>query len=119
MSALSGGLNINSVPDRAVIGIDIRTIPGQSHAKIRRILTSYLGTDVTLDTLLDAQSVWTNPRDRGSLTYFEIAEEVAESGKAIAARLVFHRCLGPDARLRVATDRNYRPRRIGIGPSDR
>ena len=35
VGTIKGGLNINSVPDRAVIGIDIRTIPGQSHAKIR------------------------------------------------------------------------------------
>ena len=26
---LEGGLNLNSVPDRAVLGIDIRTVPGQ------------------------------------------------------------------------------------------
>ena len=30
VGAISGGLNINSVPDRAVIGIDIRTIPGRA-----------------------------------------------------------------------------------------
>ena len=32
-----GGLNINSVPDRALIGIDIRTIPTQAHAQIREL----------------------------------------------------------------------------------
>ena len=64
VGTINGGLNINSVPDRAAIGIDIRTIPGQSHAKIRDQLTSYLGDDVALSTLLDAQSVWTNPNDR-------------------------------------------------------
>ncbi|HEY6381305.1 MAG TPA: M20/M25/M40 family metallo-hydrolase, partial [Pseudolabrys sp.] len=43
VGTIHGGLNINSVPDRAAIGIDIRTIPGQSHAKIRDQLASYLG----------------------------------------------------------------------------
>ena len=85
----SGGLNINSVPDRAVIGIDIRTIPGQSHAQIQNQLTAYLGTDVALTTLLDAQSVWTNPRDRWIADVFRIAEEVSGSGNAIAAAPYF------------------------------
>jgi succinyl-diaminopimelate desuccinylase len=29
-----GGLNVNSVPDRAEIGIDLRTLPGQRHARL-------------------------------------------------------------------------------------
>jgi len=61
VGTIQGGLNINSVPDRAVIGIDIRTIPAQSHARIREQLTSYLGRDVTLRILLDAKSIWTDP----------------------------------------------------------
>ena len=28
---IRGGLNVNSVPDEVVIGIDIRTVPGQHH----------------------------------------------------------------------------------------
>ena len=63
VGTIQGGLNINSVPDRAVIGIDIRTIPAQSHAHIREQMANYLGPDVTLKTLLDAQSVWTDPHD--------------------------------------------------------
>ena len=31
-----GGLNINSVPDRATIEIDLRTVPGIDHAALRR-----------------------------------------------------------------------------------
>ena len=77
VGTLSGGLNINSVPDRAAIGIDIRTIPGQSHAKIRQELTSYLGNDVTLDTLLDAQSVWTDPSNAWIESVRRVAREIA------------------------------------------
>ena len=36
VGTVHGGLNINSVPDATVIGVDIRTIPGQDHALIRR-----------------------------------------------------------------------------------
>ena len=56
VGTIHGGLNINSVPDRAAIGLDIRTIPGQSHAKICPQLASYLGAEVKLSTLLDAEA---------------------------------------------------------------
>ena len=42
VGTIQGGLNINSVPDRALIGIDIRTIPAQDHAQIRERLAGYL-----------------------------------------------------------------------------
>ena len=54
---IKGGPIINSVPNRATIGIDNRTIPGQSHTSIRHQLASYLGGEVALSTLLDAESV--------------------------------------------------------------
>jgi succinyl-diaminopimelate desuccinylase len=77
VGTIKGGLNINSVPDRAAIGIDIRTIPGQSHAKIRDQLATYLGGDVALSTLLDAESVWTRPDDAWIGEIFRIAHDVA------------------------------------------
>ena len=33
VGTIQGGLNINSVPDRALIGIDIRTIPNKTTGK--------------------------------------------------------------------------------------
>ena len=89
VGTIHGGLNINSVPDRAAIGIDIRTIPGQSHAKIRDQLTSYLGDDVVLGTLLDAQSVWTSPNDPWIGEVFRIARDVAGFADDIAAAPYF------------------------------
>lgn len=78
VGTMSAGLNINSVPDRAVFGIDIRTIPGQAHAKIRDQLASYLGDDVALTTMLDAQSVWTSPDDPWIQTVMTLAHEIAD-----------------------------------------
>jgi succinyl-diaminopimelate desuccinylase len=89
VGTINGGLNINSVPDRAVIGIDIRTIPGQNHAKIRDQLASYLGDDVALGTRLDAQSVWTNPNDPWIDEAFRIAHEFTGFGDEIAAAPYF------------------------------
>ena len=89
VGTIAGGLNINSVPDRAAIGIDIRTIPGQNHAGIRTQLASYIGTDVELGTRLDAQSVWTNPNDAWIGTVVRTAREIAGVGGEIGAAPYF------------------------------
>lgn len=59
---LRGGSNINSVPDRAEFGIDLRTIPGMDHQAIKEDLMSYLGPQLaSLDTAIDLAPVWTSP----------------------------------------------------------
>jgi succinyl-diaminopimelate desuccinylase len=63
VGTLHGGLNINSVPDRAAIGIDIRTIPGQQHDALRERLAQALGDDVEIAPLIDVQAIYTDPRD--------------------------------------------------------
>jgi succinyl-diaminopimelate desuccinylase len=57
-----GGLNINSVPDRATVGIDIRSVPTQVHAALLAELAQALGPDVELDTQLDVAAVYTEPQ---------------------------------------------------------
>jgi len=64
VGTITGGLNINSVPDRAEIGIDIRTIPGQEHAALRRRLQAALGEEVALEPIVDVPAVLT-PVDNG------------------------------------------------------
>ena len=56
-----GGLNINSVPDRATVGIDIRTVPTVDHRQLLAALKAQVGTDVELETLIDLESVYTDP----------------------------------------------------------
>lgn len=58
-----GGINVNSVPDRAEIGLDIRTVPGQTHARVTEALGSYLGTEVAVAPIIDVEAVWTDPED--------------------------------------------------------
>lgn len=48
VGTVAGGLNFNSVPDAATIGVDIRTTPDQKHAAIVERLGEYLGEEVTL-----------------------------------------------------------------------
>lgn len=89
VGTILGGLNINSVPDRALIGIDIRTIPAQDHAQIRDQLSSYLGPDVKLKILLDAKSVWTDPYDSWIADVFHIAQSIDGTENKIAAAPYF------------------------------
>jgi len=56
-----GGLNINSVPDRAAIEIDLRTVPGIDHAALRRDIAAHMKEDMRIETLIDLAGVWTSP----------------------------------------------------------
>src|SRR5262249_11710499 len=47
VGTVRGGPNINSVPDHAAIGIDIRTIPAQRHNEIRKQLARALGPEAS------------------------------------------------------------------------
>lgn len=61
VGTLSGGSNINSVPDEAVFGIDIRTVPGRSNRQVLQDLEDYLGDDVKLAPFVDLEAVATDP----------------------------------------------------------
>lgn len=72
VGTITGGLNINSVPDEAQLGIDIRTVAGQDHAALRAALAELLGPDVELESILDVDSVYTDPADPWVAEVFEI-----------------------------------------------
>lgn len=72
VGTIRGGLNINSVPDEAVIGVDIRTIPGIRHADLRAELVRQLGSEVELETILDLESVFTEPAHPWIQEVFEV-----------------------------------------------
>ena len=74
VGTISGGLNVNSVPDLATIGIDIRTIPALSHDGLYARLRSYLGEEVELVRTVDAGSVWTEPDDEWVQLVFDLME---------------------------------------------
>ncbi|MBL7213109.1 MAG: M20 family metallopeptidase [Desulfobacteraceae bacterium] len=74
VGTIAGGVNINSVPDRASFEIDIRTIPGMTHSGLFRHLQSYLGEEVELDYLLDLGNVATDPQNGWVQEVFDIME---------------------------------------------
>ena len=72
VGTIHGGLNINSVPDRAEIAIDIRTVPNVNHAKLIETLAAQLGADVELEKLMDLEAVYTDANDAWMQTVFEV-----------------------------------------------
>ncbi len=79
VGTIRGGLNINSVPDEAVIGIDIRTVPSVRHAQLKAELERQLGADVELETLLDLESVFSAPEDPWIQEVFEVMRTILGS----------------------------------------
>jgi succinyl-diaminopimelate desuccinylase len=61
VGTIEGGMNINSVPDRARIGVDIRLLPGQTEAGILGKLRKACGEDAEIERLTIAESVETDP----------------------------------------------------------
>lgn len=86
VGTIHGGLNVNSVPDAAVIGVDIRTIPGLGHAALRERLQDHLGEEVTLGVVGDIEGVWTDPDHPWIREVYEIVAPIAgEPPRAAAA----------------------------------
>ncbi len=84
-----GGLNVNSVPDRAEIGIDLRTLPGMRHAHLLEQLSSYLGPEATLESRVDVESVWTDPEHPWMRDVFEIYQAVSDTTPVVEAAPYF------------------------------
>lgn len=78
VGTISGGMNINSVPDKAVIGVDIRTIPGQDNNSVYEELQSYLGEEVKLKYLLDVGGVSTDPQNDWIQGVFQVMEKLLQ-----------------------------------------
>ena len=78
VGTVEGGMNINSVPDTADVGIDIRTIPSQQHSNVKSGLESYLGEEVEIDTLVDVGAIWSNPHDAWIKEVFKIMTPILE-----------------------------------------
>ncbi|MBW2000489.1 MAG: M20 family metallopeptidase, partial [Deltaproteobacteria bacterium] len=72
VGTIRGGININSVPDRALAGIDIRAIPGQDYGKILDELQAHLGPDAELRCFLKAPSIFSDPEDEWIQEVFNI-----------------------------------------------
>jgi succinyl-diaminopimelate desuccinylase len=74
VGTFSGGLNVNSVPDKAEVQIDIRTIPGQSNEAICAQVLGLLGEGAELSRIVDVPAVATSPQNDWVSGVFDIYE---------------------------------------------
>ncbi len=63
VGTLRGGLNVNSVPDEAKIGIDIRLVPGVDREALIRDLDKATNGEITFALRSTHSPVWTDPSD--------------------------------------------------------
>lgn len=89
VGTVQGGININSVPDRAEFGIDIRTIPEQDHSRLRGQLASYLGGEVELEIVIDVGGVWTDPQAEWMSGVFAIVADITGVTPAVETATYF------------------------------
>jgi succinyl-diaminopimelate desuccinylase len=82
VGTIGGGLNINSVPDAAELGIDIRTIAGQDHEQVLRCVCHALGAGIGLRKLLDVPSVYTAPEDPWVERLYALCERITGQASA-------------------------------------
>ena len=76
IGTISGGMNINSVPDKAMIGIDIRTIPGKPHKEIQNRIKRSVGQDVSVTLLKEAISIASDPANAWVQDVYDIMERI-------------------------------------------
>jgi len=76
VGTISGGQNLNSVPDNSEIEVDIRTIPGQKSAELYELFKHTLGDDVTLEIIEAADAIATEPDDTWVKDVFEVMTPV-------------------------------------------
>lgn len=76
VGTIAGGMNVNSVPDQARIGIDIRSVPGLDHGELLKTLAEYLGREVDLEITSDTRWLYSDPDDPRVLDVFAIAGQM-------------------------------------------
>lgn len=76
VGTIHGGLNINSVPDEAVIAIDIRTVPTVNHRALLESLRRQLGPEVAVEPYIDLEPVYTPPDDPWVASVFDVMTSV-------------------------------------------
>jgi succinyl-diaminopimelate desuccinylase len=94
INTINGGVKTNVVPDRCVVTIDMRTVPGQDHtavaAQVRDLAAQFAATrpgfQATLRTLYDLPAVTTSRAEPVVTRFYELAAQA--TGRPAADELV-------------------------------
>ncbi len=58
---MRGGLNVNSVPDEARLGVDVRLVPGVDRERLMERFRKATGDAVSFEVMGTSDAVWTDP----------------------------------------------------------
>jgi succinyl-diaminopimelate desuccinylase len=111
VGTVRGGLNINSVPDEAVIAIDIRTVPTVDHQSLLRELSERLAPEASLEKIVDLAPVYTPPEDPWVQSVFDAVSPILGARPAPRTATYFTDA----AALRQAYDH---PPTVVLGPGE-
>ena len=75
VGTVRGGLNINSVPDEATIGVDVRSIPGQDHSAVLARIRKLLGASAEVRVHTDVGSLYSEPAQDWVQHVFDVAAQ--------------------------------------------
>lgn len=87
LSTLHSGLNTNSVPDSAVMTLDVRTVEGQTGEDVMRDARALADPEVSLSFATDVHSLWTDPENPWFKRVCSIAASVTGEESGVAAAL--------------------------------
>ncbi|MBU4311169.1 MAG: M20 family metallopeptidase [Candidatus Omnitrophica bacterium] len=86
---MKAGMNVNSVPDFAVVGVDIRTTVGQTNAQVRGAIAAALDKEVEIEILTDMEHVYTDPEDPWMSSSIAISEKILSGAVKIETATYF------------------------------
>ena len=87
LATLHSGLNTNSVPDAAVMTLDVRTVAGQTSDDVLRDAKTLADPEVTVSCVADVSSLWTDPENPWYQRVCAIAKSVTGEESGVAAAL--------------------------------
>jgi len=88
VGVVKGGLNINSVPDRAEFSIDVRSTTKLDHDEIITELKTILGEELTIEPFVNCKPVYTDEKDL-FITSVDKAAGVDRNGDVVPKSLPY------------------------------
>ncbi len=86
---IQGGINVNSVPDLACFGADIRLVPAVEPEALKARLRALLGPEVSINFREHGNAIWTEPDEPWAREVFDVVEQVTGARPEIAAAPYF------------------------------
>lgn len=71
-TTITGGQNINSVPDKASFTVDFRTLPDDDHANLLKWLRDLFGDEAAIEVVTDFKGFSTDPGDAAIASLFDV-----------------------------------------------